>query len=99
MYVAGGVTASGSAYAGYGNAVAEAKGSGSRLLGYRHDNNTGANTYYFETTVDGSASAEAVLLAAFEQAEGWSCGLTVVRAFRPAMRPKTVPIVMPMPAI
>jgi hypothetical protein len=58
VYVAGGVTASGSAYAGYGSATASAEGSASRLLGYRHHNDSGENTYYFETTVDGSASAE-----------------------------------------
>lgn len=58
VYVAGGLTASGSAYAGYGNAVAGAKGNASRLLGYRHNNDNGENTYYFESTVDGSASAE-----------------------------------------
>ncbi len=58
IYVAGGVTAGGSAYAGYGNAVADAKGNGSRLLGYRHHTDSGENTYYFETTVDGSAAAE-----------------------------------------
>lgn len=58
VYVAGGITAGGSAYAGYGNAVADASGSASRMLGYRHNNTSGENTYYFETTVDGSASAE-----------------------------------------
>lgn len=33
---------------------------------------------------DGSEAAEAVLLTAFDQAEARSCGLTVVRAFRPS---------------
>jgi nucleotide-binding universal stress UspA family protein len=33
---------------------------------------------------DGSATAEAVLMAAFDQAEARGCGLVVVRAFRPA---------------
>ena len=68
VYVAGGLTAGGSAYAGYGSAVAQAGANGSRMLGYRHDNNTGENTYYFETTVDGKASAE--LAAVIDQVGG-----------------------------
>lgn len=58
VYVAGGVTAGASAYAGYGSATTSAGATGSRLLGYRHDNRSGENTFYFETTVDASASAE-----------------------------------------
>jgi hypothetical protein len=58
VYVAGGVTAGGSAYAGYGNATASGSATGSRLLGYRHHTTNGENTYYFETTVDAKASAE-----------------------------------------
>jgi nucleotide-binding universal stress UspA family protein len=36
---------------------------------------------------DGSPTAESILLAAFDQAEARSCGLTVVRAFRPTTPP------------
>jgi hypothetical protein len=59
VYVAGGLTGEGSAYAGAGSATAQASGAASRMLGYSHDNRNGNNTFYFETTVEGSAAAEA----------------------------------------